>query len=43
MEYFGIFAFIMVCVLMSRVSRLERLLRENGILSLIHISEPTRR
>ena len=40
MEYFGIFAFIMVCVLMSRVSRLERLLRENGIgsvLSLIHI------
>lgn len=31
MEYFGIFAFIMVCVLMSRVSRLERLLRENGI------------
>lgn len=31
MEYFGIFAFIMVCVLMSRVSRLERILRENGL------------
>ncbi len=34
MEYFGIFSFIMVLVLMSKVSRLERLLRENGIGSL---------
>lgn len=33
MEYFGIFSFIMVLVLMGRVSRLERLLRENGIAS----------
>ena len=33
MEYFGIFAFIMVLVLMGKVSRLERLLRENGISS----------
>ena len=31
MEYFGVFAFIMVLVLMGKVSRLERLLRENGI------------
>ena len=31
MEYFGLFAFIMVLVLMGKVSRLERLLRENGI------------
>lgn len=34
MEYFGVFAFIMVLVLMGKVSRLERLLRENGIGSL---------
>ena len=33
MEYFGVFAFIMVLVLMAKVSRLERLLRENGIAS----------
>ena len=31
MEYFGIFAFIMVLALMGKVSRLERLLRENCI------------
>lgn len=31
MEYFGVFAFIMVLVLMGKVSRLERLLRENGL------------
>lgn len=31
MEYFGVFAFIMVLVLMGRVSRLERILRDNGI------------
>lgn len=31
MEYFGVFSFIMVLVLMGKVSRLERLLRENGI------------
>ena len=31
MEYFGIFAFIMVCVLMGKVSRLERILRDNGL------------
>lgn len=31
MEFFGIFAFIMVLVLMGKMSRLERLLRENGI------------
>ena len=34
MEYFGVFSFIMVLVLMGKVSRLERLLRENGISSL---------
>ena len=33
MEYFGVFSFIMVLLLMGRVSRLERLLRENGIAS----------
>lgn len=33
MEYFGIFAFIMVLALMGKVSRLERTLRENGIAS----------
>ena len=31
MEYFGIFSFIMVLVLMGKVSRLERILRENGL------------
>jgi len=31
MEYFAIFSFIMVLVLMGKVSRLERVLRENGI------------
>lgn len=31
MEYFGVFAFIMVLVLMGKVGRLERILRENGI------------
>ena len=31
MEYFGVFAFIMVLVLMGKVSRLERILRDNGI------------
>lgn len=31
MEYFGLFAFIMVVILMGKVSRLERVLRENGI------------
>ncbi|MBD5084293.1 MAG: hypothetical protein HDT33_04305 [Clostridiales bacterium] len=31
MEYFGIFSFVMVLVLMGRVHRLERVLRENGI------------
>ena len=31
MEFFGMFAFIMVLVLMGKVSRLERILRENGI------------
>ena len=31
MEYFGIFSFIMVLVLMGKVSRLERILRDNGI------------
>ncbi len=31
MEYFGVFSFIMVLVLMGKVSRLERVLRENGI------------
>ena len=31
MEYFGVFAFIMVLVLMGKMSRMERLLRENGI------------
>ena len=31
MEYFGLFAFIMVLTLMGKVSRLERILRDNGI------------
>ena len=31
MEYFGFFSFIMVLVLMGKVSRLERILRDNGI------------
>ncbi len=31
MEYFGIFSFVMVIILMGKVSRLERILRENGI------------
>ncbi|HIT32588.1 MAG TPA: hypothetical protein IAC25_07130 [Candidatus Enterenecus stercoripullorum] len=31
LEVFGFFAFIMVIFLWSKVSRLERLLRENGI------------
>ena len=31
MEYFGVFSFIMVLVLMGKVSRLERILRDNGI------------
>ena len=31
MEYFGIFAFIMVINLLGKVKRLERILRENGI------------
>ncbi|MDE6261080.1 MAG: hypothetical protein K2M42_09530 [Oscillospiraceae bacterium] len=31
MEYFGIFSFIMVIALYSKVHRLERILRENGI------------
>ena len=31
MEYFGIFSFVMVIVLMGKVRRLERILRENGI------------
>lgn len=31
MEFFGIFSFIMVLVLMEKVRRLERVLRENGI------------
>jgi len=31
MEFFAIFSFIMVIVLMGKVSRLERVLRENGI------------
>ena len=31
MEYFGVFAFVMVVALMGKVSRLERILRENGI------------
>lgn len=31
MEYFGLFSFIMVLVLMGKVSRLERVLRDNGI------------
>lgn len=31
MEYFGIFAFVFVLILWSRVTRLERLLRENSI------------
>ena len=31
MEYFGIAAFVMVICLYSKVHRLERILRENGI------------
>lgn len=31
MEYFGIFAFVMVLFLMDKVSRLERILRDNGL------------
>ncbi len=31
MEYFGVFSFVMVLVLMSKVSRLERILRDNGL------------
>ena len=31
MEYFGLFSFIMAVVLMGKVSRLERILRDNGI------------
>lgn len=31
MEYFGIFSLMMVIILMGKVSRLERILRENGI------------
>ena len=31
MEYFGVFYFVMVLVLMGKVSRLERILRENGL------------
>ena len=31
MEYFGVCAFIMVFALYSKVHRLERILRENGI------------
>ena len=31
MEVFGIFAFVMVICLYSKVHRLERILRENGI------------
>lgn len=31
MEYFGVFSFIMVLALMGKVSRLERILRDNGI------------
>ena len=31
MEYFGVFSFVMVLVLMGKVSRLERILRENGL------------
>ena len=31
MEYFGTFAFIMVLFLMGKVSRLERILRDNGL------------
>ena len=31
MEYFGVYSFIMVLVLMGKVSRLERILRDNGI------------
>ncbi|MBD5099339.1 MAG: hypothetical protein HDT35_07345 [Clostridiales bacterium] len=31
MEYFGIFSFVMVIALYSKVHRLERILRENGI------------
>ena len=31
MDYFGVFSFVMVLVLMGKVSRLERILRENGL------------
>ena len=31
MEYMGVFAFVMVLVLMGKVSRLERIIRENGL------------
>lgn len=31
MEYLGVFSFVMVLVLMGKVSRLERILRENNI------------
>ena len=31
MEYFGIFSFVMVLALYSKVHRLERILRDNGI------------
>ena len=31
MEYFGFFSFIMVLFLMGKVSRLERIIRENGL------------
>ena len=31
MEYFGIFAFVMVPALYGKVHRLERILRDNGI------------
>ena len=31
MEYFGLFSFVMVLALYSKVHRLERILRDNGI------------
>lgn len=31
MEYLGVFSFIMVLFLMGKVSRLERILRDNGL------------
>ena len=31
MEYFGIFSFVLVLALYSKVHRLERILRDNGI------------